>query len=106
MIYTNIDGVKNMEKETMISSSLSKLNGTTKDLINSGIWFLYKVRYTENENVKYCLSADQIYLLDSEGAIISKMSITPKEMSTESTIIFSDLPKPEISSNNVVKVWG
>lgn len=94
-----------MERREIVSSTLPKLNGTTKDLINSGIWFLYGVTFQENKDVKYCLCADQTYLLDKDGSIISKMSVSPSDLNIEFPLTFSDLPKPSVSTNSVVSVW-
>ncbi len=94
-----------MERKEMISSDIPKLNGTTKDLINSGIWFLYKINYETVPEAKYCLSADQTYLLDSEGSIISKDVVLPKEIVLDTPITFSDLPKPPVQKNLVLS-WA
>ncbi len=78
------------------SSILNKLNGTTKDLINYGVWFLYEVDYNANENVKYLLSTDtQDFLLANDG---SALGIYPKNTAIEykTRINFEDIPKPPV----------
>ena len=94
-----------MGKKEIISSDIPKLNGTTKDLINTGVWFLYEINYDNVPEAAYCLSADQAYLLDKEGTILNKYSSIPKEIKLDTSISFSDLPKPAANKNLVVK-WA
>lgn len=86
----------------MLSSELPKLNGTTKDLINNGTWFLFAIDYATIPSAKYCLAADKLYYLDSQGSIISVSAMTPIGLTLENPIKFEDLPLPEILPNFIV----
>lgn len=94
-----------MKTKDITSSSLNKLNGTTKDLINYGIWFLYEVDYPLDPNVKYLLSNDKqdMLLAEDGGAIgICRKGV---DVNYKSIINFNDIPKPQ-KINLAEKVWA
>lgn len=94
-----------MEKLTLPIEKLPCLTGTTKDLINSGMWFLYGIKSELFEKAVYCLSADQFYYLDENGAVIKIFATLPEKIEFNSVYTFDGLPKPEVS-RNAVTIWN
>ena len=87
------------------STQFSKLNATTKDLINMGEWFLYEISYPLLPNAQYYLSPDQMsFFLSFDGTVVSKTSVTPHDLTLSSQIKFSDLPQP-YTLRNVSASW-
>jgi len=86
--------MQRLQTKDITSSSLSKLHGVTKDLINYGIWFLYEVDYPIDKAVKYLLSTDKQDILLAEDG--SSIGICQKEVEItyKSIINFDDIPKP------------
>lgn len=91
-----------METKEIQSNLLPLLNGSTKDLVNNDIWFLYTLEDFPVKDVKYCLVADKSYILNDKGSIISAdaQSVKYKER-----LLFSDLPKPIVQENVAIK-WA
>lgn len=81
------------------SGSVPKMDGTVKDLINGSVWFLYKVQKSGNPEAVFYLSADTGYLLKKDGSIFLKVSVQPPDLELGERVMFSDLPKPEVSKN-------
>lgn len=95
-----------MEIKKIKSGILKELTGTTKDLINMGIWFLYETRYEKFPNAKYFLSADKkYYLLACDGSVIASLSDYPVDLEYNTRIIFSDMPKLE-PVRNFSRLWA
>lgn len=89
----------------LLSTQFSKLNATTKDLINMGEWFLYEISYPQVPNAHYYLSTDQMsFFLSSDGTIVDKTPVTPPDLSFSSRIQFSDLPQP-YTLQNISASW-
>lgn len=84
------------------SGSLPNLNGTTKDLINSGTWVLYEIDYPEEPNAKFCLAADKLYFLREDGSVISQSLVAPISLKMNTSVKFSDLPHPKANLNFIV----
>lgn len=88
------------------SVGLKQLTGTTKDLINMGIWFLYETQYDKFPAAKYFLSADKkYYLLTDNGDVITSLSDYPVDLKYDTRIIFSDMPKFE-PIKNFRRLWA
>lgn len=95
-----------MEVVNIHSTQFVKLNGVTKDLINMGEWFLYKINYDSIPSAKYYLATDQMgYFLEEDGRIVAKTPITPEDLTFLNQIFFDDLPKPRSLQNMVVQ-WA
>lgn len=89
-----------MDSISLHSTQFTKLNATTKDLINMGEWFLYGIEYPSIPTAKYYLSTDQMsFYLSEDGSIIQKTPITPSDLILLNQISFDDLPKPSTLRN-------
>lgn len=79
-----------MEVEQVKSTQFTKLNATTKDLINMGEWFLYRIA---DSGADYYLSTDGMsYYLTKDGGIVGKTPRTPEGLEFLSRITFDDIP--------------
>lgn len=88
------------------STQFTKLNATTKDLINMGEWFLYKISYSLVPEAKFYLSTDQMsYYLNSDGSVVEKTPKTPDDLILLSQVSFTDLPKPK-TLRNILTKWA
>lgn len=95
-----------MESIKLPSIQFSKLNATTKDLINMGEWFLYKISYHDFPEAKFYLSTDSMsYFISDDGSIIAKTPKTPEDLTLDQQVVFSDLPAPE-SLRNFSVTWA
>lgn len=95
-----------MEVEKIQSSKLKCLNGTTKDLINMGIWVLYEVNDDKFPDIAYFLEAErEYYLLNTDGKALSSSSKYPMELKYGARILFEDIPFPE-SIDNFQLAWA
>ena len=94
-----------METKEIESRVLPQLNGTTKDLVNNGIWFLYTLSDSPVKEAVYCLVADKTYLLNSQGNIVSVPVVDIQKINCKERLLFSDLPKPIVQENVAVK-WA
>lgn len=95
-----------MNKKHILSTQFTKLNATTKDLINIGEWFLYEVSCATVPSAKYYLSTDQMsFFLSEDGTIVQKAPVTPDNLTILSQIVFSDLPSPQ-SLRNISVEWA
>ena len=95
-----------MDNMNIHSTQFTKLNATTKDLINMGEWFLYEISYISVPSAKFYLSTDQMsYFLTGDGSIVEKTPKTPSDLVLLRQVTFDDLPKPQSLRNFVVK-WG
>ena len=85
-----------MNKKRLPLTQFTKLNATTKDLINMGEWFLYEISYTPIPSASYYLSTDQMsFFISDDGTVIEKTPITPEDLKLNTQIVFSDLPEPQ-----------
>lgn len=91
-----------MTTKSIQSGSLPNLNGTTKDLINSGTWVLYEIDYPDVPDARYCLAADKLYFLSKDGSVISQSLLTPVSLKMDTPVKFADLPHPEANLNFIV----
>lgn len=95
-----------MKIKRIQSTKLQCLNGTTKDLINMGMWVLYKVNDDKYPGVVYFLEAErEYYLLNAEGKALSSSSKYPNELKYGARILFSDIPFSE-SIDNFKPAWA
>ncbi len=94
-----------MESKQIESNLLPELNGTTKDLINNGVWFLYALENSPVQDAKYCLVADKTYILNSRGSIINVSAELIQSLTYKERLMFSDLPKT-IAQENVAVKWA
>lgn len=94
-----------METKEIESRVLPQLNGTTKDLVNNGIWFLYSLNDSPVKEADYCLVADKTYLLNNQGNIVSVSAADIQTLTYKERLLFSDLPKPVVQENVAVK-WA
>lgn len=95
-----------MNKKRLPSTQFTKLNATTKDLINMGEWFLYEISYNSIPSASYYLSTDQMsFFISDDGTGIEKTPITPEDLKLNTQIVFSDLPEPQSLRNISVK-WA
>lgn len=79
-----------MEFEQVKSTQFTKLNATTKDLINMGEWFLYRI--SDNDADFYLSTDGMSYYLGQDGSIIGKTPRTPDELKFISQVTFDDIP--------------
>ena len=81
-----------MGNKTIPASELPQISGVIKDVVNMGLWFLYEIRCSFNEDAKYALSTDKNdYLLDKDGNVLSPL---PKENEIDyiNKITFTGIP--------------
>lgn len=91
-----------MKVEYVKSTKFTKLNATTKDLINMGEWFLYRI---SDKGAKYYLSTDGMsYYLGKDGGIIDKTPRTPDDLKLLAQVVFSDIPL-HTTARNLTAVW-
>lgn len=89
-----------MENLDIDSSFLPFLGGHTKNLINQGVWFLYRVETYQNPNAAFLLVTDEkSYFLDETGAILSESIEKTVDVNLEQAVYFSDIPTPRTISN-------
>lgn len=94
-----------MVSKEIESNILPQLNGTAKDLINNGIWFLYTLDNPPVKDAKYCLVADKTYILDTKGSILNVPVSDKQAISYKDRLLFSDLPKTIVQENDVIR-WA
>ena len=95
-----------MEVKKIQSTKLKCLNGTTKDLINMGMWVLYEVNDDDFPDVAYFLEAErEYYFLNADGKALSSSSKYPPELKYGARILFNDIPFPE-SIENFQPTWA
>ena len=95
-----------MNRKYLLSTQFSKLDATTKDLINMGEWFLYEISYKPVSSAKYYLSTDQMsFFLSEDGTVVQKTPVTPDDLNIISQTVFSDLPSPQ-SLRNISVEWA
>lgn len=93
-----------MDSISIHSTQFTKLNATTKDLINMGEWFLYKISYPSVPTAQFYLSTDQMaYFLTEDGSVVEKTAKTPTDLVFLQQVSFDDLPKPQSLRNFVIK---
>ena len=89
-----------MNSTEMASTVFTKLNATTKDLINKGEWFLYEINYPQIPLAKFYLSTNQMsFFLSDNGNVVGKTDRTPDNLIIQCKITFSDIPKPKTIRN-------
>lgn len=82
------------------STQFKYVNGTTKDLINMGEWFLYEIKYKSFSDAQYYLATDNMnYFLSHDGTVVGKTPKTPEDLDLSTTVKFSDLPQPSFTRN-------
>jgi hypothetical protein len=82
------------------SSTLPYLGVPTKNMINQGIWFLYRVKNSRNSEIVFLLVTDEKnYFLNSSGLILSESINKYVDVDLENVVYFSDLPSPKSISN-------
>lgn len=82
------------------SSFLPFLGNPTKNMINQGVWFLYRITNTNNPEIAFLLvTDDKNYFLDDSGLIISESLNKFIDVDLEEVVYFSDLPSPKTISN-------
>lgn len=82
------------------SSLLPFLGLPTKNMINQGIWFLYRITISNNPGIAFLLvTDDKNYFLDDTGLIISESINKFIDVDLEEVVYFSDLPSPKTISN-------
>ena len=95
-----------MENIELQSTQFSKLNATTKDLINMGKWFLYAISYPPISDAQFYLATDGMsYFLSADGGVLAKTPKTPEDLVLNKQVLFSDLPSPQ-SLRNFSVAWA
>ena len=83
------------------SKELDQLGKYTKELINSGIYYLYTIESKDKIKSKYVLRVQdgRFYGLSSTGSINFKENELPEGISLLETVYFSDVYVPLINSD-------
>ena len=94
-----------METKELQSTQFTALNAMTKDLINSGVFFLYSVNLKDKPDIHYLLSTDKSYFLIADnGNPIEKID-NINNIDTTARILFSDIKK-SVENNSFNVSWA
>ena len=82
------------------SLSMPGIGNSTKELVNQGIWFLFKVNDNTQPKATYVLIIEgSSYFLSETGAVLRKEQERPDGNIMAESVYFSDLPQPQALSN-------
>ena len=95
-----------MEIKQILSSDLRCLDSPVKELVNMGMWFLYKIHNYQSKNVAYFLEAGSTYyFLSLDGGVIASTQDYPNGLECDNRILFDDIPFPE-SIDDFQPAWA